>query len=68
MADMFELDETIPFDENVTMIGRIGASKEKEFELHGLLKEYWQYKDNLIDEKAEMLAPRRTFHHAIDLK
>ena len=31
-------------------------------------KEYWQYKDLVTNEKAEMLAPRRTFDHAIDLK
>ena len=31
-------------------------------------KEYWQYKELLRDQKAEMLAPRGTFDHAIDLK
>ena len=31
-------------------------------------KEYWQYKDLFTDGKAEMLAPRRTFDHAINLK
>ena len=30
---MFEWDETVAFDENATMIGRIGATKEKEVEL-----------------------------------
>ena len=65
---MFEWDETVAFDENATMIGRIGATKGKEIELDGLPKEYWQYKDLFRDEKAEMLAPRRTFDHAIDLK
>ena len=50
------------------MIGRIGATKEKEVELDGLPKEYWQYQDLFMNEKAEMLAPRRTFNHGIDLK
>ena len=68
IADMFEWDETVAFDENATMIGIIGATKEKEVELEGLPKEYWQYKDLFTDEKAEMLAPRRTFDHAIDIK
>ena len=30
IADMFEWDETVAFDENATMIGRIGARKGKE--------------------------------------
>ena len=68
IADMFEWDETVAFDENATMIGRIGATKEKEVELDGLPKEYWQYKDLFTDEKGEMLASRRTFDHAIELK
>ena len=68
IADMFEWDERVAFDENATMIGRIGATKENEVELDGLPKEYWQYKDLFPDEKAERLAPRRTFDHAIDLK
>ena len=68
IADMFEWDETVAFNDNATMIGRIGATKEKEVELDGLPKEYWQYKDLFKDEKAAMLAPRRTFDHAIDLK
>ena len=65
---MFEWDETVAFEENATMIGRIGATKEKVVELDRLPKEYWQYKDLFTDEKAEILAPRRTFDHAIDLK
>ena len=65
---MFEYNETVVFDENATMVGRIGATKEKEVELDGLPKEYWQYKDLFRDEKAKMLAARRTFDHAIYLK
>ena len=41
IADMFEWDETVAFDENATIIGRIGATKEKGLELDGVPKEYW---------------------------
>ena len=68
ITDMFELDEIVAFDENATMLGRIGATKKKEVEFDGLAKEYWKYKDLFTDEKAEKLAPRRTFDHGIDLK
>ena len=68
IADMSEWQETVAFDENATMIARIGETKDKEVELDGLPKEHWQYKDLFTNEKAEMLAPRRTFDHAIDLK
>ena len=68
IADTFEWDERVAIDENATMIGRIGATKEKEVELDGLPQQYWQYKDYFTDKKAEMLAPRRTFDHAINLK
>ena len=68
IADTFEWDETVAFDENANMIGRIGSTKEKEVKLDGLPKEYWQYKDLFTDEKAEMPPPRPTFDHAIDLK
>ena len=68
IADMFEWDETVAFDEEARMIGRIGATKEKEVQLERLPRKYWQYKELFLDEKAEMLAPRRTFHHAINLK
>ena len=50
------------------MIGIIGATKEKEVELDQLPKEYWQYNDLFTGQKAEMLPPRRTLDHAINLK
>ena len=68
VADMFEWEETVAWDENATFIGRIRATKEEEVELDGLLKEYWQYKDLFTDTKGEMLALRRTLDHAIDLE
>ena len=42
IADMFEWDETLAFDENATMSGRIGSTKEMEVELDRLPEEYWQ--------------------------
>jgi len=68
IADMFEWDETVAFDEEARMIGRIGSTRQEEIQLEGLPKPYWQYKELFEKEKAEMLAPRRTFDHAIDLK
>ena len=40
IADMFEWDATVAFDENATMVGRIGTTKEKVVELDGLPKGY----------------------------
>ena len=68
IADMIEWDEIVACDENATIIGRIRATKEKEVELDGLPKQYWQYKDLFTNKKAEMLTPRRPLDHAIDLK
>ena len=67
IADMFEWDKTLAFDENARMLGRIGTRKKEEAQLEGLPEPYWQYKEIFGDEKAEMLAPRRFFDHAIDL-
>jgi len=36
--------------------------------LETLPKQYWQYKELFEEKKAKMLAPRRTFDHAINLK
>ena len=68
IADMFEWDENVAFEEEATYIGRIGSTKKNAIQLEKLPKPYWQYKELFKDEKAEMLAPRRTFVHAIDLK
>ena len=51
IADMFEWDETVAFDENATMIGRITATKGKEADMDRLPKEYSQYKDLLRTKK-----------------
>jgi len=58
----------VAFDEEARMIERIGSTRHEEVQLEGIPKPYWQYKELFENEKAEMLAPRRTFDHAIDLK
>jgi len=65
---MFEWDKTVAFDEEERMVGRIGSTRREEVQLEGLPKPYWQYKELFENQKAEMLAPRRTFDYAIDLK
>ena len=42
VADLFEWDETVAFDEEAAHIGRIGATKEEVF-LEELPKPYRQY-------------------------
>jgi len=68
ITDMFEWDETVAFDNEARMIGRIASTRQEEVQLEGLLKPYWQYKELFENEKAEMLAPRRIFDHAKHLK
>jgi len=68
IADMFEWNETLAFDEEGRMIGRSRSTRQEEVQLDGLPKPYWQYKELFENEKAEMLAPTRTFDDAIDLK
>jgi len=58
----------VAFDEEATMIGRIGSTRQEEVQLEGLPKPYWQYSESFENEKAEMLALRRTCDHPIDLK
>jgi len=65
---MFELDQRVAFDEVARMIGSIGSTRQEEVQLEGLRKPYWQYKELFANQKAKMLAPRRTFDYAIDLK
>ena len=65
---MFEWDENVAFEEEATYIGRIGSTRKNAIQLEGLPKPYWQYKELFEDEKGEMLAPRRTIDHTIELK
>jgi len=68
ITDMFEWDETVAFDEEAGMRGRIRSIRREEVQLEGLAKPYSQYKELLEKEKPEMLAPRRAFDHGIALK
>lgn len=40
IADMFECDETVAFDENGRIIGRIGTTRKEEVQLEGLSEPY----------------------------
>jgi len=55
---MFESDETVAFNEEARMIGRIRSTRQEEVQLDGLPKPYWQYKELFENAKAEMLLPR----------
>jgi len=68
VADMFEWDETVAYDEEAQYVGRIERGEEGGVQLETLPKPYWQYKELFEEKKAKMLAPRRTFDHAINLK
>jgi len=58
IADMFEWDEKVAFDEEDRMIGRMGTTRQEEIQLEGLPKPYWQYNQLFENEQVEMLAPR----------
>jgi len=68
VADMFEWDESVAYDEEAQYVGRIEQEEEGGVQLETLPKPYWQYKHLLEEKKAKMLAPRRTFDQAINLK
>jgi len=46
----------------------LNGKKRGDVELETRPKPYWQYKELFEEKKAKMLAPRRTFDHAINLK
>jgi len=68
VADLIEWDETVAHNEEALYVGRIGQEDEGEIWLETLPKPSWQYKELFEEQKGEMLAPRRTFDHAINLK
>ena len=68
VADMFELEETMAYDEEAQYVGQIEREKEEGVPLETLPKPYWQYKELFEEKKAKMLAPGRTFDDAINLK
>jgi len=65
---MFEWDETVAYDEEAQYVGPIEREEEGGVQLEKLPKPYWKYKELFEEKKAKMLAPRRTFDHAINLK
>jgi len=67
VADLFEWDETVAYDEEARYVGRIETEEEGSVQLKALPKPYWPYKELFEEKKAKMLAPRRTFDHAINL-
>jgi len=68
VADMFECDETVVYDKQVQYVGGIEREEEGGVQLETLPKPYWRYKELFEEKKAKMLAPQRTFDHAINLK
>jgi len=68
VADMFEWDETVAYDEEAQYVGRIEREEQGGVQLETLPKPEWQYKELFEEKKAKMLAARRTFDHAIHLK
>ena len=68
IADMFEWDENVAFEEEATNIGRIESTRMNTIQLERLPKPYWQYKEQFEDEKADVLAPSCPFDHAIEPK
>jgi len=68
VADLFEWDETVAYDEEEHYEGRIEREEEDGVQLETLPEPYWQYKELCEEKAAKILAPRRTFDHAINLK
>jgi len=68
VANLFEWDETVAYDEEAPYVRRIEREAEWGVQLETLPKPYWQYKELFQEKKAKMLAPRRTLDHAINLK
>ena len=68
VADLFEWDKTVAYEEEAQNVGSIVRANEGEVQLETLPKPYRQYKEPFEATKVEMLEPRRTFDHAINLK
>ena len=65
---MLACDPTVGFNAAAWTIGILEFRWKQEDKLEGFRKAYWQYQELFDNEKAEMLAPRPTLDHAIDLK
>jgi len=68
VADMFEWDETVAYFEEAQYVGRIEREEEGGVQLETRPKPYWHYNELFEEKKAKMLAPRRTFAQAMNLK
>jgi len=68
VADLFEWDETVAYDEEAQYVGRIELEEEERVKLENQPNPSWQYNELFEKKNARMLAPRRTFDHAMNLK
>jgi len=68
VADMFEWDETVAYNDEAQYVGRIEREEEGGVHLETLPKPYCQYMELFEEQKAKMPASRRTFDHTIKLK
>jgi len=68
VADLFEWDATVAYNEEAPYVGRIEREEEGGEKMETLPKPYKQYKELFEEKTAKILAPRRTFDHAINLK
>ena len=66
---MFEWDETVAFDEEGQYVARICRQEDPNQVLVDKVPQYYKLYQNLfLASTGEILEPRRTFYHGIDLK
>ena len=58
VADLFEWDETVAYDEEAQYVGRIEREEKGGVQLETLPDPYRQHKEPSKESKAKMLAPR----------
>jgi len=68
VADLFEWNETVAYDEEAPYVGSIAGVEEGGVHRETLPKPYWQCRGLFEEKKAKRLAARRTFNHVINLK
>jgi len=69
VKDLFEYDETVPYDPKAQYVGRIEQVEEKDpVKLEALPREYAQFKHLFRPEASEKMRPRQTLDDVIDLK
>jgi len=67
VADLFEWDETVVYNEEEQLWEGLNEKKKGEYNWKPC-KPYWQFKELFEEKKGKMLASRRTFDHAINRK